>query len=108
MGKRARRGYVGKPGPIELKLGDITVEARGANSAVTEFRQGYTSADYTDEVIKRLEWVRRSGCGKSFASPRVEFPPPPDKGPPGGPLFLPATHSASGTLQCVADHSEVS
>ena len=62
--ERARRGYVGKPGPIELKLGDIAVEARGANSAVTEFRQGYTSADYTDEVIKRLEWVRESGVWK--------------------------------------------
>ena len=62
--EQMRRKYVGKPGRIEIKIGEVSTRAGSPDSVVTEFRQGYVSADYRDEVTKRLEWVREAGAWK--------------------------------------------
>ncbi len=62
--EQMRRRYVGKPGRIEIKIGEVSTRAGSPDTVVTEFRQGYVSADYRDEVTKRLEWVREAGAWK--------------------------------------------
>jgi hypothetical protein len=36
----------------------LKVSTPEANKGITDFRQTYTSANYRDEVDKRMEWVR--------------------------------------------------
>ena len=59
--ERARQKYLSKLGPIEVKLSNIEVQQTSPDTAITEFRQDYTSSDFTDVVRKRLEWVRENG-----------------------------------------------
>lgn len=49
---------LGKPGNITIGIDDLKVSTPDANKSITEFKQTYTSANYRDEVIKRMEWVR--------------------------------------------------
>lgn len=47
-----------QPGAISIGIEDLKVQTPEADRAVTEFRQTYTSPNYQDISIKRLEWVR--------------------------------------------------
>ena len=47
-----------RPGDITVGIDSLKVETVAADRAVTEFRQTYTSPDYRDVSIKRLDWVR--------------------------------------------------
>ncbi|MBZ0067925.1 MAG: TolC family outer membrane protein [Thiobacillus sp.] len=49
---------LGKPGNITIGINDLKVSTPDANKSITEFKQTYTSANYRDEVTKRMEWVR--------------------------------------------------
>ena len=53
-----RKARLGKPGEIKIDIGEVKLSPPGADKTTTEFRQTYSSADYRDVVIKRLEWVR--------------------------------------------------
>lgn len=48
---------LGKPGNITIGINDLKVSKPDTKQAVTEFKQTYTSANYRDEVIKRMDWV---------------------------------------------------
>lgn len=54
-----RRRLVGKPGPIELKLGSIKTTAKG-DAVQTAFTQTYTSANHKDQSAKLLTWRQES------------------------------------------------
>lgn len=47
-----------KPGNITVVIDDLKVSTPSENTAVTEFHQTYTSSNYRDVSIKRLDWVR--------------------------------------------------
>lgn len=47
-----------KPGDIAVGINDVKTQSIDSERAVTEFRQTYTSADYRDVMLKRVEWVR--------------------------------------------------
>ncbi len=49
---------LGKPGNITIGINDLKVNTIDASKPITEFRQTYTSANYRDEVTKRMEWIR--------------------------------------------------
>ena len=57
-GERAAR--LGKPGDIVVGISDLKMSSPEAGKVTTEFRQAYTSANYRDVVIKRMEWIRDS------------------------------------------------
>jgi adhesin transport system outer membrane protein len=50
-----RRRLVTKPGPIDVKLGEVTAVPKG-NTVVTSFTQIYTSSNFKDKVGKILTW----------------------------------------------------
>lgn len=75
----ARAARLAKPGAITLGIDDVKIESPNADSAVTEFRQSYASADYRDETRKRLTWVRENSHWKiqreqTLTPPRVTVP----------------------------------
>ncbi len=47
-----------RPGDITVGIDSLKIETLAADRAVTEFRQTYTSPNYRDVSIKRLDWVR--------------------------------------------------
>lgn len=47
-----------KPGNITVGISGLRTTQPTADTGVTEFRQTYTSANYRDEVDKRIDWVR--------------------------------------------------
>ncbi len=49
---------LGKPGNITIGINDLKVNTIDASKPITEFKQTYTSANYRDEVTKRMEWIR--------------------------------------------------
>lgn len=53
-----------KPGNITIGIDGLKISNPTADSGVTEFRQTYTSANYRDEVDKRIEWVREGNRWK--------------------------------------------
>jgi hypothetical protein len=55
---------LGKPGNITIGINDLKVDTPDANKSITEFKQTYTSANYRDEVTKRMEWIREGGRWK--------------------------------------------
>ncbi|WP_290870551.1 TolC family outer membrane protein [Aquabacterium sp.] len=55
-----RRRLVTKPGPIEVKLGDVKAVPQG-DSVVTSFEQNYTSANFKDKTLKVLTWKQQAG-----------------------------------------------
>jgi adhesin transport system outer membrane protein len=59
-----RQARLGKPGEIRVTVGELKITPEGTNRAVTEFRQDYTSQDFRDSVMKRLEWVREEQAWK--------------------------------------------
>jgi adhesin transport system outer membrane protein len=50
-----RRRLVTKPGPIDVKLGEVTAVPKG-NAVMTSFTQIYTSSNFKDKVGKILTW----------------------------------------------------
>ena len=56
-----RKARVTKPGDISVKVEDIRASAKGADRAVTTFRQIYRSATFNDTSAKSLEWVKVNG-----------------------------------------------
>jgi adhesin transport system outer membrane protein len=55
-----RRRLLGKPGPIDVQLGQVKAEAKG-DAVVTSFTQNYTSQNYKDSSPKALTWKQISG-----------------------------------------------
>ena len=53
-----------KPGNITVGVSDLKVSTPDANKGITDFKQTYTSANYRDEVDKRMEWVREGNRWK--------------------------------------------
>ncbi len=53
-----RAVHLSKPGNITIGIDGLKVSNPEADKGVTEFKQTYTSANYRDEVDKRMEWVR--------------------------------------------------
>lgn len=56
-----RRARVTKPGDISVQVEDITALTKGADRAVTTFRQTYRSANFSDTSAKSLEWIKVNG-----------------------------------------------
>ncbi len=50
-----RRRLVTKPGPIEVRVGDVKAEPKGS-TVVTSFEQIYNSANFKDKTLKVLTW----------------------------------------------------
>ena len=46
---------------IEITIADLAVSSTEPDHAHSEFRQSYRSADYQDEVIKRMDWQKHDG-----------------------------------------------
>jgi adhesin transport system outer membrane protein len=55
-----RRRLVGKPGPIDVQLGEVQVEAKG-DAVVTSFIQNYHSQNFRDSTAKVLTWKQIAG-----------------------------------------------
>ena len=55
-----RRRLVTKPGPIEVKVGDVKAVPKG-NTVVTSFTQQYSSANFKDKSEKVLTWRNLDG-----------------------------------------------
>jgi adhesin transport system outer membrane protein len=55
-----RRRLVGKPGPIDVQLGEVQVEAKG-DAVVTSFIQNYHSQNFRDSTPKVLTWKQIAG-----------------------------------------------
>jgi len=55
-----RRRLVSKPGPIDVKVGDIKAVPKG-NTVVTSFEQVYTSNNFKDKTLKVLTWKNLNG-----------------------------------------------
>ncbi|MGQ0598413.1 TolC family outer membrane protein [Aquabacterium sp.] len=55
-----RRRLVGKPGEIDVKVGDIKAVPKG-DAVVTSFTQTYTSANFKDKTLKVLTWKQIDG-----------------------------------------------
>jgi adhesin transport system outer membrane protein len=55
-----RRRLVSKPGPIEVKVGDIKAVPKG-NTVITSFEQVYASANFKDKTLKVLTWKNLNG-----------------------------------------------
>ena len=53
-----------KPGNITVGIDGLKVSNPEADKGITEFKQTYTSANYRDEVDKRMEWVREGNRWK--------------------------------------------
>ncbi len=53
-----------KPGSITVEISDLSVNTADPNKAITQFKQTYTSANYRDEMNKRMEWVREGDLWK--------------------------------------------
>ena len=49
---------LGKPGNITIGVSDLKASTPETNKGFTDFKQTYTSANYRDEVEKRMEWIR--------------------------------------------------
>ena len=70
---------LGKPGNITVGVSDLKVDTANPDKAITEFRQAYTSENYSDVVPKRMEWVREGDRWKIqreqvLEAPRVSVP----------------------------------
>jgi adhesin transport system outer membrane protein len=50
-----RRRLVTKPGPIEVRVGEVKAEPKGPY-VVTSFNQYYTSSNFKDKTYKVLTW----------------------------------------------------
>jgi adhesin transport system outer membrane protein len=70
----ARATRLSQPGAITIGVSELKVNNIDANNVTTEFRQTYTSAHYSDAVIKRMEWVRE---GNSWKIQREQVPEAP-------------------------------
>jgi adhesin transport system outer membrane protein len=55
-----RRRLVSKPGPIDVKVGDIKAVPKG-DSVITSFSQTYTSSNFKDKTLKVLTWKMIDG-----------------------------------------------
>ena len=55
-----RRRMLSKPGPIEVKLGQVQVSPEG-ETVVTRFDQTYRSNDFSDQTAKTLTWRLKGG-----------------------------------------------
>ena len=55
---------LGKPGDITFGISNLKVGTPSPEKATTEFSQAYTSANYSDVVPKRIEWVREGNRWK--------------------------------------------
>lgn len=70
---------LGKPGNITVGVNDLKASTPEANKGVTDFKQTYTSANYRDEVDKRMEWIREGDRWKIqreqvLASTKISVP----------------------------------
>ncbi|MGB9128456.1 MAG: TolC family outer membrane protein [Thiobacillus sp.] len=70
---------LGKPGNITVGISDLKVDTSNPGKAITEFRQAYTSENYSDVVPKRMEWIREGDRWKIqreqvLEAPRVSVP----------------------------------
>jgi adhesin transport system outer membrane protein len=59
-----RAARLNKPGDITIGINDLKVDTSDADKAVTEFKQSYTSVNYSGVVSKRLEWIREGDTWK--------------------------------------------
>jgi len=57
---KERRRLVTKPGPIELKLGDVKA-VPVKDTVVTTFEQNYASSNFKDKSLKVLTWRQVGG-----------------------------------------------
>ena len=56
-----RKARVTKPGDISVQVEDIKASGKGADRAVTTFKQVYRSATFDDTSVKSIEWVKVNG-----------------------------------------------
>ncbi|MBW8370483.1 MAG: TolC family outer membrane protein [Thiobacillus sp.] len=75
-----RAARLGKSGDITIGVNDLKVDTTDADKAITEFRQSYTSASYSDVVSKRIEWIREGTRWKIqreqvLGMPKASAPP---------------------------------
>ena len=55
-------------------INDLKVDTTNPDKAITEFSQSYTSANYSDVVTKRMEWVREGNRWKIQREQVLEAP----------------------------------
>lgn len=65
-----RRRKLAKPGPIEIDTDVPKIELRGER-VLTTFSQRYRSGNYSDDVTKRLEWVKEDGAWKIVREEKI-------------------------------------
>ena len=65
-----RRKRIMRPGAIKVNVSDIEIRAQGENRAIIDFEQTYYSPNYSDKVLKRLEF-RRIGSNWKISGERV-------------------------------------
>ena len=53
-----RRQRIMRPGSIRIEVSDIQIKWRSDNRAIIDFTQAFTSARYSDRVVKRLGFNR--------------------------------------------------
>jgi tetratricopeptide (TPR) repeat protein len=54
-----RRKRIMRPGTIKVEISNILIRWRGKNRAIIDFKQAFDSANYSDRVVKRLDfsWI---------------------------------------------------
>jgi len=57
-----------------IGVNDLKTDMTSADKAVTEFRQSYTSASYSELVSKRMEWIREGNRWKIQREQMLEAP----------------------------------
>jgi tetratricopeptide (TPR) repeat protein len=65
-----RRGRIMRPGDIRVEVSNFTVKQRDSNRASVDFTQAFSSPNYSDRVVKRLDFSR-IGSQWKIASERV-------------------------------------
>jgi len=65
---------LGKHGDISVGINDLKVDTTNPDKAITEFSQSYASANYSDVVPKRMEWVREGNRWKIQREQVLEAP----------------------------------
>ena len=59
-----RRQRIQRPGKISVDISDIQFRYQSDNGAIVDFKQDYSSARYSDSVIKRLSFTRDGNAWK--------------------------------------------
>ena len=53
-----RKHRIMRPGYIKVSVSDIKIRAQSKNRAIIDFNQVFDSPNYSDRVVKRLDFTR--------------------------------------------------